>query len=109
MKTNSILFLLVAILLAGCAPTYEWRLKNEPTTDAERRACAEHVEKVLAATPHSLAGHDQDWDDAIRAAENEARQTLCRPTLWEWKEYNVFSPHAEWTGRWKYFDQQPTH
>jgi hypothetical protein len=46
----------------------------------------------------AIAGHDQDWDDTIRAAHDEARRLLCRPTLW-WRA------GGEFTGQWRYVPQ----
>lgn len=99
-----ILLLLSAILLVGCERT-TWCERREPTTDAERKAVAEHAERILAATPKTLSGHDQDWDDAIAQAHRSAAYYLCRPTLWEWHEGGFFKPGCEFTGRWKYIDQ----
>lgn len=87
--------LLPLLLLTGCGPDIWYQERNTPTTDAERRAVAEQAEKILAATPRSLSGHDQDWDDAIRQAHDSACRTQCRTTIWEMDGY-----HA--TGRWYY-------
>ena len=87
-----ILILPIALLLCGCEP--DWILRNEPTTDAERKAVVEHVERIIGATPKTLSGHDQDWDDAIAEAHRQARKSLCRPTMWEYSQH--------YTGRWKY-------
>lgn len=96
---QAIIGLLASVIMCGCG-VYEpqWVLRHEPTTDAERKAVAEHVERILAATPKTLSGNDQDWDDAIRAAHANAKETLCRPTLWEWVP-------REFTGRWKYVEE----
>lgn len=91
-------------LLVGCGHR-EWILKHEPTTDAERKAVAEHVEKILSATPKTLSGHDQDWDDAIAMAHRQAVEYLCRPTLWEYFNGGMFGPIGGYTGRWKYTEQ----
>lgn len=85
-------------LASGCYPRAYWRESYEPMTDAERKAVAEHAEKILAATPRTLAGDDQDWDDAISEAHNQARRTVCRPVLREYRDY-------EPTGRWRYADE----
>lgn len=94
-------FALVAMAFAGCSdkPFSQWVVRYEPTTDSERKAVAEQVAKILASTPRSLSGHDQDWDDAIAAATKSAKETLCRPTSWEHLGYGNYS------GRWRYVDQ----
>jgi hypothetical protein len=38
---------------------------------------AQHVENIMQATPSSLSGHDQDWDDAIYRAHSEAKDLFC--------------------------------
>lgn len=86
-----------AFILTGCGPQIWWQERHTPTTDAERKAVAEQEEKILAATPTTLAGHDQDWDDAIKAAHDAACKTQCRVTLWEMADYNA-------TGKWRYAD-----
>lgn len=108
-KPNCNLILIVAALaafsLAGCGrPKPVWRLRQVPTTDTERKAVAEHVEKIMAATPRSLGGNDQDWDDAIAAAQKSALETLCRPSLWELATDSYFAAW-DYTGRWKYADE----
>ena len=82
----------------GCTEQVYWSVRNEPTTEAERVAVAEQVKKIMAATPRTMSGHDQDWDDAIAAATRSAKETLCRPTLWEHLSYQ------RWTGKWRYLD-----
>ena len=103
MKTRTLLLLCVAMLLcAGCTDT-SWYERHEPMTDAERQAVAEHAKQILEATPRSLAGDDQDWDDAIQMAHVEAKRTLCRKTYWEWK--SQFPDAGAFTGRWRYADE----
>lgn len=93
--------------MAGCNRAPEWRLQYVPTTDAERAAVAAHVEKIMAATPRSLAGNDQDWDDTLRVAESRALELFVRPTLREWTVAWDGWP-IQPTGRWRYVDAQPT-
>lgn len=101
---RTILVVIASALLVGCSreSRTEWILKQEPTTDAERKAVAEHVERILSATPKTLSGHDQDWDDAIEMAHRQAAKYLCKPTLWEWVNAGYGSGY---TGRWKYSQQ----
>ncbi len=89
-----------AFLLTACGPekTY-WVVRTEPTTEAEHRAVAEQVAKIMAAAPRTLSGNDQDWDDAIKAATVSAKETICRPTIWEHHGYGV------WTGQWRYVSE----
>lgn len=75
-----------------------WSIYRVPTTDKERTAVAEMVQRIMSATPRTLSGHDQDWDDAIKAATKSATETLCRPTMWE-------SRGGVRTGRWKYVEE----
>lgn len=59
----------------------------------------QHVETVLASfAPTHLSGDDQDLEDIIIEAHREARNSFCRPTLWEYDT-------NEYTGRWKYTEQ----
>lgn len=102
MNPCRLLLILTALLLAGCADRTYWAVRTVPTTDRERADVAEQVRLMMLATPRTLAGHDQDWDDAIRAATESACASLCRPTLWEHSGYQV------WTGRWHYLDEPQT-
>lgn len=61
------------------------------------------VEKIMAATPRALGGHDQDWDDAITAANKAALFSQCRPSIWERAQLSEYQ--GEFTGRWKYSEQ----
>lgn len=110
MKMNSVRMTIAALaaatLLCGCGrPKPSWTERREPTTDAERKAVAEHVERILSATPTTLSGRDQDWDDAIAEAHQQARISLCRPTLWEWQGNGFLEGGGEYTGRWKYAEE----
>jgi hypothetical protein len=89
----------LALLLCGCEEKRWWVVRNEPTTDAERQAVAEQVARILSSAPATLSGHDQDWDDAIRQATESAKESLCKPTLWECGDFRV------WTGRWRYLEE----
>ena len=107
MKRNQLIYVAL-IAAAGCGePQSRWYERHEPTTDAEREAVARHVEAMLSATPKVLSGHDQDWDDAIVAAHREAKETLCRPTLWERRYNSRFDDVGEMTGRWRYAKDVP--
>jgi hypothetical protein len=88
-------------LASGCARPHEWVLRTVPTTEEERARVAEETERILAATPTGLAGHDQDWDDAIKEAKKTAMETWCRPTLWEMAPTAPYSAEWDFTGQWK--------
>lgn len=94
--------LLSMAVLAGCSRSPVWVERHVPTSDAEREAVAAMVEKVLAATPATLSGHDQDWDDAIAEAKRTAQETRCRPTYWERAPVAPYSENWDYTGRWRY-------
>lgn len=81
-------------LLWGIANAQTWRIHHEPMTAEERAAVAAMTERILSATPRQLAGHDQDWDDAVRAAHRAACETHCAPRLFEYR-----GPRR--TGQWK--------
>lgn len=98
MTSKLLLAALAALLLAGCSNPAErtyWHLRHEPSTDAERRAVAEQVVKIMQSNPSSLAGAWTGWDDAINAATRSAKETLCKPTMWEQMD-------GYRTGRWRY-------
>ncbi len=108
MKTTTCLIrLLITVCIISCAfltsgcneDKTRWKLRYEPTTDTERQAVANQVIKIMSVTPKTLSGHDQDWDDAIQAATDSAKKTLCRPTLWEHAGY------GNWTGKWHYIEE----
>jgi len=83
---------LLSFLLIGCES--KWWPRNLPETDAERK-CVEKVQnELIGKTPRSIAGHDQDWDDAIKAAHEVANQTCCKTRLYECES-------GSWTGRFK--------
>jgi len=95
MKTTSkiLLFLFVVFILAACSVEH---MLYVPTTPEERAQVAVMEAQLLRNIPGVLSGHDQDWDDAIRAAHDIACKTICEPTLWE---YNGFKGH--YTGKWR--------
>lgn len=93
---------LLALLLCGCGGSYtEWRVREVPTTDAERERLARFVENC-AVRPAELAGDDQDIEDVIAAAHAVGVQIICEPTLWELRIRKFPEiDQAEWTGQWK--------
>lgn len=102
---HSIIILLTA-LLCGCGGHYEWIEHRQPMTDEERCATAAHELAIIAHTPTTLSGNDQDWDDAIKAAHDVAQKTWCKPRLFEWYACGVIDPRSSgYTGRWKEVEQ----
>ena len=91
------LFVLGLLLASGCSDRVFWDLKYVPTTEQERIKVSQETEAILKATPSTISGHDQDWDDAIEQAKKTAMETWCRPTLWKRIEFNE-------TGEFKYAD-----
>jgi len=80
---------LLSFLLIGCESN--WYIRNLPETDSERK-CVERVQlKLISNTPKSLAGHDQDWDDAINAAHRVAVDTCCKPRLYEFASGGIMT------------------
>lgn len=95
------LIVLAAVMGVGCFQSSPiWQMRNVPTTEVEREKVSQETEKILAATPKSLAGHDQDWDDAIAEANRVACETWCKPTLWERAPIGS-SGLWDYTGNWK--------
>ncbi len=90
-----VLLLCLSIVLCGCEEQRFWRIDQMPLTEAERKAVADQEARILAGTPHTLSGHDQDWDDAIAAAHKAAIESCCEPRLFEVLEYGIK------TGNWK--------
>lgn len=80
MKTifKILLFLFMVFALAACSVEH---LLYVPTTPEEREQVIMLEAQLLRDIPSVLSGHDQDWDDAIRAAHAVACKTICEPTL----------------------------
>lgn len=95
----------IICLLSGCARKPIWNERHIPTTDTERAAVQQMVENILSATPSTLAGRDQDWDDAISEAHRSATESICRPTYWERLPIAPFAAEYEFTGRWRYAEE----
>jgi hypothetical protein len=107
MKT--LLIALLAFALVGCEDEVSWHERTVPTTQAEHDAIAKHVETILSTNlPKELSGDDQDLEDVIEAAHREARNSLCRPTMWEWRGEGGLSAKGGFTGRWRYVEQTLT-
>lgn len=74
---------LLSLVLIGCEN--RWWPRNLPETDAEK-ICVQKVQaELIGKTPKSIAGHDQDWDDAINAAHEVANKTCCKTRLYEFE------------------------
>jgi hypothetical protein len=100
---NRLLTVICAALLCSCGgKSTTWRERNVPTTDEEREMIRAHVETILAGWPDHLSGDDQDLEDLIESAHQEARDSFCRPTMWEYEDsFAELKP----TGRWRYVEQ----
>jgi hypothetical protein len=90
---------LVIASLAGCAKPIEteWLMRSECMEQRHRDKAAEIAKTFLAATPSTVSGDDQDWEDSINAAAARAQELACPTVLMEYR--NGF------TGRWKYVNQ----
>lgn len=100
---NAVFALWAIFGLCSCedsSKTY-WHVRYEPTTTEEQQAVAEQVKNIMAKTPTTLSGDRQNWQQAIEAATKSAKESLCKPTLWE--SY----PFGRWTGKWKRLDALP--
>jgi len=64
---------------------------------------------ILKATPSTLSGHDQDWDDAIMAAHLVACETMVRRKELEFKRKKGFAEPYEKSGRWRFFGDREIH
>lgn len=86
-KSQRIIFGLITMLclplFMGCSNS--WVPQQKPETPEERKAVMEHETKILSNIPKTLAGHDQDWDDAIAMAHRVAVLTHCKTRLYEFK------------------------
>lgn len=102
--TSAVFAFVVALTLCSCSDENGrkyWHLRYEPTTPEEQKAVAEQVKAIMAGTPMTLSGDDQNWQEAIEAATKSAKESLCKPTLWE--SYSF----GRWTGKWKHLDALP--
>lgn len=95
MKTLPILTLAVTL----CSCDNQWVERRIPTTEEERQMVKQHVEAIIPdMLPETLGGSDQDLEDIVIEAHNEARNSFCRPTMWE-------HDGSGFTGRWRYSEQ----
>jgi len=99
------LTIIASLLLCSCRDenggARYWHVRYEPTTPEEQRAVAEQVKAIMASTPLTLAGDSQNWQEAIEAATRSAKESLCKPTLWESHAF------GRWTGTWKHLESKP--
>lgn len=97
-------FVVVALFLTGCNGS-AWVTDRRPETPEERKAVMEHETKILSQIPHTLSGHDQDWDDVVAVAHRAAVQTQCKERLYEVRT-GVFVPRNDWTGRMREYIEE---
>lgn len=102
MSKTTLLAVLALYSLTSCddtsGKTY-WHVRYEPTTPEEQRAVDEQVKAIMAKTPSTLSGDTQDWQRAIEAATKSAKESLCKPTVWESYAF------GRWTGKWKRMEE----
>lgn len=92
---------LVSLALIACdesSSTY-WQERHTPTTDTERQMIKEHVERICASWPKQFGDDDPDLEDVVESAHKEARESFCRPTIWEIRRDTMQA-----TGKWHYSD-----
>lgn len=92
------------LLLTGCKPSTRWCEMRECVTTDERVAVSDLESRLLNRVPLVLAGHDQDWDDAIKAAHKAAMETCVPLRLFERSYPGTFMEDwsdGTWTGRWR--------
>jgi formate dehydrogenase assembly factor FdhD len=77
--------LVFCLFLAGCG-TYNVT-EHIPQTQEERDCVIKVEQELMSRVPKTLSGHDQDWDDAIKAAHNAALNTCVQPVLVEYKSF----------------------
>jgi hypothetical protein len=78
--------IVILMALTGCST--QWIPDYRPETEAEREAVAALTLKLVGEVPHTLSGHDQDWDDVVRAAHDVAEKTVCRLRYYEHDRWN---------------------
>jgi len=68
--------ILVAYIFIGCDDYYEF--KKEPFTKQEMIAIQAHEKELLKNyVPNSLSGDDQDWEDLIEEAHQNAVESCA--------------------------------
>jgi len=75
------MIIILSIICLGCG--IAWVEEQRPETPEERLAVAQLEKEILSKIPHTLSGHDQDWDDVIMAAHKIAVKTFCKSRLYE--------------------------
>lgn len=103
MNKRLAIFLACLVTLASCDSDEKryWHVRYVPTTPEEQKAVAEQVAAIMASAPDRVAGDSQGWEQAIEAATQSAKESLCRPTLWESRSF------GRYTGQWKYLETTP--
>ena len=101
MKRRTVLFVgsmaLLSFLFIGCNSS-NWHPQRKVETESERKCVMQEERALLRNVPRTLSGHDQDWDDAIKAAHEAAIQTCCATRIYEYR--HRFTDQG-WTGAMK--------
>ena len=71
------------VVLAGLCGCTQWVADYRPETPEEQQAVADLTLKLVGEVPQTLSGHDQDWDDVIKAAHAVATKTACKRRYYE--------------------------
>lgn len=107
---KSLMIVMSLLVLASCSDPdrdmsgqVTWKVETMVVSDAQVDMLRAHIEVLLAHPPATLAGHDQDWDKAIKASYEQTRETLVRPVLVEYVSDKSGWPHP--TGRWRPFKE----
>ena len=84
--------------MAGCGSENDkrWVVRREPETATEREAVERMVVDLMSHFPSSVAGDDQDYDDAITEAGILARESCCKRRRYEQEQVG---PNWTLTGR----------
>ncbi len=84
-ETMRIFFgIIIMLLINGCTESH-WSPHRKIETKEERACVMKEERTLLRNVPRTLSGHDQDWDDAIKAAHEAAIDTCCATRLYEWE------------------------
>ena len=82
------LFLAIIALLTLNACDKTLRKEHYPINDAERKALAEFELKAIEnLRVASLSGHDQDWDDTVRAIHYAGLEACCSTVFVEYENH----------------------
>ena len=84
----------LVMAMCGCSSESSWHADRKVETSVERACVLQQERELLGNPPRNMSGHDQDWDDAIKAAHTSALDTCCKTRLYERRD-------QRWTGHMK--------